>query len=137
MRAGLDACIRVPAWLPAEDRDAFRERAQQAFVRWAKAHGQWTLTPAVRRRIHGGLASAFKAGRLDARWGRTMRARRGAKARLRSIAMAGEQRRAYFAALGRLGGRRTAAKRRLTTAHPHVRQVLRPRLPPSRHWMTL
>ena len=59
------------------------------------------LTPEVRRRIHGGLAAVFKYGRLDARCGRTIRARRGAQARLRSIPMAGEQRRAYFTELGR------------------------------------
>jgi len=66
-----------------------------------------------------------------------MRAQRGAKARLRSIAMADEQKRTYFAALGRRGGRRTAATRRLASAHPHLRQVLRPRRPPPRHWMAM
>jgi hypothetical protein len=137
VRALLDANIHVPAWLPAEQREAFRERARQIFVRWAAAHGWGALTPGVRRRIHGGLAAAFKCGRLDPRWGRTMLARRGTRARLRSIAMAGEQKRAYFAELGRLGGRQAAAKRRLATAHPHVLQVLRPRRPPPRHWMAL
>ena len=137
MRAHLDRFVRVPAWLPPEQRDAFRERAHQVFARWAAAHGWGALTPGVRRRIHGGVAVAFKYGRLDSRWGRTMLARRAAQARLRSIAMAGEQKRAYFAELGRLGGRRAAAKRRLATAHPHVLQVLRPRRQPPRHWMAM
>ena len=66
-----------------------------------------------------------------------MLARRGAQARLRSIAMAGEQRRAYFTELGRLGGRQAAAKRRLATVHPHVLQVLRSRRQPPRHWMAM
>ena len=66
-----------------------------------------------------------------------MLARRAAKARLRSIAMAGEQKRAYYAELGRLGGRRSAAKRPLATAHPHVLQVLRRRPQPPRHWMAM
>ena len=137
MRAHLDADIHVPAWLPPQDRDRFRERAHQAFVRWAAARGWSALTLDARRRILGGVAVAFKYGRLDARWGRTMLARRAAQARLRSIARAGEQRRAYFAELGRLGGRRSAATRRLATAHPHVLHVLRPRRQPLRHWMAM
>ena len=137
MRAHLDADIHVPAWLPPQDRDRFRERAHQAFVRWAAARGWSALTSDARRRILGGVAAAFKFGRLDPHWGRRMLARRGAQARLRSIAMAGEQKRAYFAELGRLGGRRAAAKRRLATAHPHVLQVLRPRCQPPRHWMAM
>jgi len=137
VRAHLDHFVRVPAWLPPEQRDAFRERAQRAFIRLAQAHGWSALTLDARRRILGGVAVAFKYHRLDAGWGRTMLARRGVKARLWSIAMAGEQRRAYFAELGRLGGRRSAATRRLATAHPHVRQVLRPRRQPSRHWMAM
>ena len=137
VRAHLDRFVRVPAWLPPEFDGAFRERAVRAFARLAAARGWRALTPFVRGRILGGLAAAFKCGRLDPRWGRTMLARRGAQARLRSIAMAGEQRRAYFAELGRLGGRRTAAARRWATAHPHVRQVLRPRRPPPRHWMAM
>ena len=137
MRAHLDRFVRVPAWLPPEQRDAFRERAHRAFVCYAQTHGWSALTSDARRRILGGVAVAFKYHRLDSRWGRTMLARRGVKARLRSIAMAGEQKRAYFAELGRLGGRRSAAKRRLATAHPHVLQVLRPRRPPPRHWMSM
>ena len=138
MRAWLDRFVRVPAWLPPEQRDAFRERARRAFVRYAQTRGWSALTLDARRRILGGLAAAFKCGRLDSRWGRTMLARRGAKARLRSVAMAGEQRRAYFAELGRLGGRHSAAKRRLASAHPHVLQVLRPqRQAPPQHWMAM
>ena len=137
MRAHLAGYVRIPAWLPPEQRDAFRERARRAFVRYAQTHGWSALTLDARRRILGGVAVAFKYGRLDARWGRTMRAWRGAKARLRSIAMAGEQKRAYFAELGRLGGRRSAAKRRLATAHPRVLEVLRHRRQPPRHWMAM
>jgi len=137
VRAHLDLFIRVPAWLPPEQRDAFREGARRAFVRYAQTRGWSALTLDARRRILGGLAAAFKCSRLDPRWGRTMLARRAAQARLRSIAMAGEQRRAYFAELGRLGGRRSAAKRRLSIAHPHVLQVLRPRHQPPRHWMAM
>jgi len=137
VRAHLDAYVRIPAWLPPEQREAFRHRAIAAFGRWVAARGWSALTLDARRRILGGLATAFKYGRLDSRWGRTMLARRGTKARLRAIAMAGEQKRAYFAALGRLGGQRAAAKRRLASAHPHVRQVLRPRRPPPRHWMAM
>jgi len=137
MGAHLDRFVRVPAWLPPEHRDRFRECAHQAFVRWAAAHGWGALTPGVQRRIHGGLATAFKYGRLDPRWGRTMLARRGVKARLRAIAMAGEQKHAYFAELGRLGGRRSAATRRLATAHPHVLQVLRHRRQTPLHWMAM
>jgi len=137
VRAHLDLFIRVPAWLPPEQRDAFRERARRAFVRYAQTRGWSALTLDARRRILGGLAAAFKYGRLDSRWGRTMLARRGAQARLRSIAMAGEQKRAYFAELGRLGGRRSAATRRLATAHPHVLQVLQSRHHPPRHWMAM
>jgi len=137
VRAHLDRFVRVPAWLPPEQRDAFRERAHRAFNRWAAARGWSALTLDVRRRILGGVAVAFKYGRLDPRWGRTMLARRGVQARLRSIAMAGEQKRAYFAELGRLGGRRSAATRRLATAHPHVLQVLQSRHHPPRHWMAM
>ena len=137
MRAHLDHFVRVPAWLPPEQRDAFRERAQRAFIRLAQARGWSALTLDARRRILGGVAAAFKCGRLDPRWGRTMLARRGAQARLRSIAMAGEQRRAYFVELGRRGGRRSAAKRRLASAHPHVLQVLQSRHHPPRHWMAM
>jgi len=137
VRAHLDRFVRVPAWLPPEQRDEFRERARRAFVRYAQTRGWSALTLDARRRILGGVAAAFKYGRLDPRWGRTMLARRGVKARLRAIAMAGEQKRAYFADLGRLGGRRSAAKRRLATAHPHVRQVLRSRRQPPRHWMAM
>jgi hypothetical protein len=135
--ARLAAFVRVPAWLPPEFDSAFRERAVRAFARMAAARGWRALTPFMRRRIHGGLAAAFKYGRLNSRWGRTMLSRRGTRARLRSIAMAGEQKRAYFTELGRLGGRRAAAARRWATAHPHVRQVLRPRRPPPRHWMAM
>jgi hypothetical protein len=137
VRAHLDANIHVPAWLPAEQRDAFRERARRAFARRVTARGWSALTLDARRRILGGVAVAFKYGRLDSRWGRTMLARRGTRARLRSIAMAGEQKRAYFAELGRLGGRQAAARRRLASAHPHVLQVLRPRRQPPRRWMTM
>jgi hypothetical protein len=137
VRAGLDTHVHVPAWLAAEHREAFRERAHQAFARWAERRGWAALTPFMQGRILGGLAAAFKYRRLDRRWGRRMLARRGGQARLQSIAMAGEQKRAYFTELGRLGGRRAAAARRWATAHPHVRQVLRPRRPPPRHWMAL
>jgi hypothetical protein len=75
-------------------------------MRFPSARGWSALTLDTRRRILGAPAAAFKCGRLDTRWGRRMLARRGARARLRSIAMASEQRWPYFADLGRLGGRR-------------------------------
>ena len=133
----LAAYVHVPSWLPSERRDAFRERAIRAFSRWVATRGWGALTPKARRRILGGLATAFKFDRLDPRWGRTMLAWRGARARLRGIAMAGEQRRAYFADLGRRGGRRSAANRRLAGAHPHVRRVLRSCQQSRSDWMAL
>jgi hypothetical protein len=136
VRARLDTFMRFPAWLPPEQRGAFRDRAVTAFGRWVARQGWQSLTPQARRRILGGLAAAFKCGRLDARWGRRMLSRRGTRARLRSIAMAGYQKAAYFAELGRRGGRRSAAKRRLATAHPHVQKILRGDHAPGPHWMT-
>jgi hypothetical protein len=93
------------------------------------------MDPFCRGRVIGGVAAAFKTGRLDAAWGRRMLSRRGVTARLTQIAVAGYQRRGYFSELGRAGGiasgvarRRRASERRLVLADPiraaHARLVL-------------
>ena len=103
----------VPAWLPPDQWAVFTGRLAAAFDRYRAAHGLWSLSDAmVRGRVIGGVAAAFKGNRLDSAWGRWMLAKRGGEARLRAIAEAGEQTRAYFQALGRWGGIRSSVMRR-------------------------
>lgn len=110
------------------------ERSVRAFERYQSQRGSRALlNPSNRRRIVGGLAAAFKLGRLDSTWGRHMLAKRGAKAGLRTIADAGEGCYAHFAAIGREGGIRSGSARRLraeaqrlAAAHPRIRRILRP-----------
>jgi len=106
---GVNATVRayrldryVPAWLPPDQHAAFVARLAAAFERYEAAHGWRALSDTLTRgRLVGGVASAFKAGRLDPAWGRRMLARCAVRARLRQIAEAGYQRRAYFEDLGR------------------------------------
>jgi len=117
---GVNATVRayrldryVPAWLPPDQHAAFVARLAAAFERYEAAHGWRALSDTLTRgRLVGGVASAFKAGRLDPAWGRRMLARCAVRARLRQIAEAGYQRRAYFEDLGRAGGLASGGRRR-------------------------
>ena len=59
----------VPAWLPPDQCAAFTGRLAAAFDRYRVAHGLWSLSDAMVRRVIGGVAAAFKGKRLDRRGG--------------------------------------------------------------------
>jgi hypothetical protein len=143
-----DCLVRyVPAWLPSEQREQFLDRLSVALKRYRAAHGEFAFSNVLRfGSVVGGVAAAFKANRLTSAWGRRMFGKRGAKGRLRAIAEAGEQRRAVFAEIGRLGGLRSGAVQRtrneaarLASAHPHIQSVLRgtARTTKTRSWMAM
>lgn len=128
-----------PRWLTAGERRVFCVRLAAAFARYRLKHGQWSLSdPFVRGRVIGGVIAAW-GRRFDSAWGRRMLARRGACARLRQIAEAGEQRRSYFQALALRSAtvrRRHAWERKLDRTNPrlaaHARNVLdKTKCPPS------
>jgi hypothetical protein len=132
-----------PTWLPLHQREQFRDRALKAFARATAIHGPVRLTDTqARRRIIGGLAAAFRTGRVGAtEWGRSMLAKRGGKANVRAAAMRGKQCRAYFGELGRKGVARREENRRRKRWGPEPSLPL----PPSqrrdglsaKNWMSL
>jgi hypothetical protein len=113
----------IPPWLPSDQHAEFLRRLAAAFERYCDGRGEHALADVLARgRVIGGVASAFKFRRLESTWGGAMRRRRGGLARLRQIAEAGFQRRAYYAAIGRLGWDRLKVIRQLQAMPPHVGQ---------------
>jgi hypothetical protein len=136
----LSQYLFFPTWLPLHQRELFRIRALEAFARAVTIHGQARLSDAqARRRIIGGLAAAFRIGRVGAtEWGRSMLAKRGGKANVRAVAMRGEQCIAYFGELGRQGAaRREENRRRRSWRHQSNLPPSKRRHGTQRSWMSL
>ena len=110
----LSRYLFFPTWLPPGQVELFRDRALKAFARAIAIHGPESLAdPNARRRIIGGLAAAFRTGRVGAsEWGRSMLGKRGGRANVKAVAMQGEQCRVYFGEMGRQGVARREENRR-------------------------
>jgi Bacterial RNA polymerase, alpha chain C terminal domain len=83
----LNHYVFFPTWLPLHQRELFRDRAVKAFARAVAIHGPEVLADVrTRRRIIGGLAAAFRTGRVGAAaWGRSMLGKRGGDALWRTV----------------------------------------------------